>query len=132
MLTILYVALALFLGFGGGWLLWGRATERQHEHEIGTPPTPTGTVTLAAGEELEIVGNDHVLPDQSPEPAVVHSHTETWTSGPAPFRVVTLDGEVQYEGTKGGLARRTIEGLRCARAEWRAYRHGEIWDWGPR
>ena len=59
--------------------------------------------------------------------------TATWAGdGPAPFRVVTLGGGVRYEGTEGGAARRHIEVLRKEGVEWRAYRDGSVWDWGPR
>ena len=49
-----------------------------------------------------------------------------------PFRVVTQAGDVRYEGAEGGKARRHIEALRLERIEWRAYRDGRVWDWGPR
>ena len=69
-----------------------------------------------------------VVPDVASLPV-----TAPWSgSGPAPFRVVTLAGEVRYEGERGGLARRHIEALRAERIEWRAYRDGMVWDWGPR
>ncbi len=94
------------------WLMWGvagfgvgRLTWRQKF--IGAPP----------------------LPAVAPEPLTITS----WSGeGLAPFRVVTLDGDVRYEGAEGGPARRHIEVLRSERIEWRAYRDGRVWDWGPR
>lgn len=79
----------------------------------------------------------HVAPvsDTAPRPIIdVPLPTlTTWSgSGPAPFRVVTLDGEVRYEGEEGGRARRHIEALRRTDIKWHAYRKGRIWDWGPR
>ena len=52
--------------------------------------------------------------------------------GSPPFKVVTADGSVCYEGSSGGDARRTIEKLRADGVEWTAARDGEPWDWGPR
>ncbi len=96
------------------WLMWGvagfgvgRLTWRQNI--VGAPDLPS-------------------LPVVTPELG-----TTSWSGeGPAPFRVVTLDGDVRYEGSEGGTARRYIEVLRSERIEWRAYRDGRVWDWGPR
>lgn len=62
-----------------------------------------------------------------PKPGAVTAY-----AGAAPFRVVLLDGEVVYDGVSGGEARRSIERLRTQGVEWRAYRSGVAWDWGPR
>ncbi len=69
-----------------------------------------------------------------PTPTLLAPRSDTWTSGDiAPFRVVTIqDGVVRYEGSRGALARRCIEGLRKSGGEWCAYRDGVVWDWGPR
>ena len=103
-----------YVGFGI-WALWavfgfgvGRFTWRGKV--IGAPNVPS-------------------LPVVTPALGTITS----WSGeGPAPFRVVTLNGAVRYQGAEGGTARRHIEVLRSERIEWRAYRDGRVWDWGPR
>ena len=78
-----------------------------------------------------------VIPSMVPPdgPTITHElpTTTSWAgSGPAPFRVVTLDGDVRYEGGDGATARRHVEALRAENIDWRAYRNGRVWDWGPR
>ena len=98
-------ALWAVFGFGVGRLSW-------REKVVVAPDIPS----------LPKIQTVEVLPTMAP-----------WTGeGPAPFRVVTMDGDVRYEGTGGGAARRHIEALRSERIEWRAYRDGRAWDWGPR
>ncbi len=100
------------------WLMWGvagfgvgRLTWRQNI--VGAPYLPS-------------------LPKLKIQNADTFTITSWSGEGPAPFRVVTLDGDVRYEGSEGGTARRHIEVLRSERIEWRAYRDGRVWDWGPR
>ena len=107
MIAYLLPLICLALGFGVAWFIWGRA-------QIVAPSKPE----LSKKPKRKI---------RRPKDKAVTAH-----AGPAPFRVVTLDGEVHYEGTSGGDARRCIEGLRSQQVEWRAYRDGNVWDWGPR
>ena len=106
MIEYLFWVLFAVLGFGGGWIVWGRRI---------TAPT-----RKAVSETAE-----H-------SPTLYRSESGTVSAGPAPFRVVTLDGNVRYEGSSGASARRRIELLRSQGVEWRAYRDGVVWDWGPR
>ncbi len=105
-------ALWAVFGFGVGQLAWrGRVTP-----DVPSLPTTDRFIVDAEGT--------------APVPTIT---TTSWTGeGPAPFRVVTLDGTVRYEGTEGRGARQCIEALRITRVEWRAYRDGLIWDWWPR
>lgn len=105
----LFWALFALLGFGGGWLVWGRT-----QHDL---LRPTRKAVDAPAER---------------SPTLYKSESGTVSAGPAPFRVVTLDGNVRYEGRSGADARRRIELLRSQGVEWRAYRDGVVWDWGPR
>ena len=105
-----YVFWGLFLGIGVvlGWWFRGRrirARSRPFNSAIGS--------VVGAGIEF--------APGQSKA-----------LGGASPFKVVTADGSVCYEGSSGGDARRTIEKLRAGGVEWTAERDGERWDWGPR
>ena len=105
MIEYLFWAVYALLGFGGGWLVRGRRIT---------------TTTRKA------------VADTERSPTLYRSESGTVSAGPAPFRVVTLDGNVRYEGSSGANARRRIELLRSQGVEWRAYRDGVVWDWGPR
>ncbi len=108
MTEYLFWALFAFLGLGGGWLMWGRAV---------APTKPE--LSVSAGKPKRTIRrpkSDKALP----------------APGASPFRVVTLDGNVRYDGPSGADARRSIELLRSQDVEWRAYRNGQVWDWGPR
>ena len=108
MADYLFWVLFAVLGLVSGWMIWGRSSVVQATkvQSIAQPTQPTNVA--------ERIGSG-------------------WTSsGPAPFRVVTLDGDVIYEGASGASARRSIESLRTGDVEWRSYRSGEAWDWGPR
>ncbi len=100
---LLWLAFAA-LGFGGGWLVWGR----------GAKPPP-----IQSPKQSRTI--------QRPVKGAVTAH-----AGPSAFRVVLLDGEVVYDGDSGGDARRHIERLRTQDDEWRAYRDGVFWDSGPK
>ncbi len=109
MVYLLWAVFAL-LGFGAGWLVWGRESVGVIE-----APTAVGQTTKSRREI------------RRPKAEALTAH-----AGPSPFRVVTLDGEVIYDGVSGGEARRHIERLRTYDVEWRAYRSGIAWDWGPK
>lgn len=112
MITYLLWAVFMLLGFGLGWLKWGR-----ERIDLITPPKGAAQATS---------GKRRIL-----RPALVEGPV-TAHAGPSPFRVVLLDGEVVYDGVSGGEARRHIERIRTYDVEWRAYRNGIPWDHGPR
>ena len=108
MIEYLIPLLAAVLGFGVAWFIWGR---------------PDRVAPPSSKPELA----------SKPKRTIRRPVKKTVTGlGPSPFRVVTLDGSVHYDGPSGGDARRCIEELRSDGVEWRAYRSGEVWDWGPR
>ncbi len=109
MIEYLIPLMAAVLGFGVAWFIWGRADviAPPLKPEIGAPKKSKREIRRPLGKGAKAVG-------------------------PEPFRVVTLDGKVHYEGSSGGDARRCIELLRSQPVEWRAYRDGLKWDWGPR
>ncbi len=106
MIEYLIPLMAAVLGFGVAWFIWGRADviAPPVKPEIGAPKKSKRTIWRPLGKGAKA----------------------------APFRVVTLDGKVHYDGASGGDARRCIELLRTQDVEWRAYRNGDVCDWGPR
>lgn len=75
-----------------------------------------------------IYGNVHLVPNQRDRiPSTTTDHPSS-----AAFCVVLEGGMVLYEGEEGSKARICIEGLRAKKEEWKAYRGGSLWDWGPR
>ena len=110
MIEYVLLLIAVLLGVGVGWLIWGRAS-------VDVLPS-LSSVGQATKRTREI---------RRPKLESVTAH-----AGPSPFRVVLLSGEVVYDGISGSEARRHIERIRDQDLEWRAYRGGIAWDWGPR
>lgn len=111
MIGYLLWAVFALVGFAIGWLARGRVFELAHPELIQEPTKPRQRREIRRPLKRETV---------------------TAHAGPSPFRVVLLDGEVVYDGVGGGEARRHIERLKTQDVEWRAYRAGIAWDWGPR